>query len=581
MNEQSRDISTRLRPGRLASLALLAALAACAPPDEEMAMNGSTDGTGGTTQGTATSTGTTDTTTTDTDTNGGPVHVSGGVELNGEPEVFSVVRLTHAQWKNAVEDVFGITSSIDDQVDTLYPDPPNGTFDNNEKSLYVGAELWGTLQRVAENVAEVIVSETGTIAGLGGVQDSTAFINKVGKRAFRRPLSAEEITKYQALWDQGATFYASGDNNLDGARLFIEAILQSPGFVYRSESTPVGSRLSGLELATKLSFLLLNTTPSDELLAAAENGELDTDAGLTAIVTEMLETDEAKETLLHFHSELYGLQRYKNMDKNTELFPEFNRDTTPPALQEADSLFFTHIYEEDLGFRDILGSPVAYVNNEIASFYGLTSNSTEMEQVTLDTSRPGFLTRAGFLTYNANLTVPDPIHRGVDINLRMLCRDLTPPPGAIPPLPTPEPGQTNRELVEAHTGQGVCANCHLKIINPLGFAFEGFNAVGGPRPTDQDKPVNTADTYRFSDGEQSFTDAVDLIDILKEHPQTHSCYSARLSEFLLARDVDARDQELVESLFDSSFNGAESIKQLILKTVVDPSFTKAQMGAAQ
>ena len=576
---------------------LLALVAACSPPGaapSESTTSGSvtTSGDGDTSNATTSSTTGTSAGTTAGDTSndtatGGdgdgdtiPGEAPGGVKLNGSPEYYGVVRLTHEQWKNSIQDIFSSSDATGELIDTLYPDPPSGTFSNNEKGLYVGAELWADYQRSVEEIAETVVNDDAAISTLGGLSNATGFIERVGRRAYRRALTSEESTKYQALWAEGATFYASGDAGKDGARIFVRALLQSPQFVYRTETAEHGTRLSGLELAAKLSLLLRNTTPSEELLTAAESGELDTDAGLTSLVTTMLAEDDAKAALLGFHTTLYGLDRYRNIEKSATTFPEFT-ETAKVSLQAADSMFFDAIYSQDGGFRDILTSPLAFVNSDIASAYGLQSNSTELTQVTLDGSRPGFLTRAGFLTYNASLSQSDPIHRGVDINLKMLCKELSPPPGTIPPLPDPIPGQSNRERVEAHTGDAICAQCHKTIINPLGFAFENFDALGHVRTEEAGKPVNTADSYEFNDGIQSFNDSGELIAILADHQQTHSCYSARLTEFLLARDLASLEEALVTTVFESSFTDSASIRQMVLSTILDPMFTHAQAGDAQ
>lgn len=580
--------------GHWGAVSLLALLAACSPPGADGP--GSTTGSSVTTSGDSSTTGsgttaaTTSTTSGDTagsttgdtsgDTGTTPGEAPAGVKLNGTPEYHAIVRLTHEQWSNSIRDILGSANVVGELTDTLYPDAPSGTFSNNEKGLYIGPELWVDYQRSVEEIADNFASDNAAVSALGGLSNPSAFIEKVGRRAYRRALTSEESTKYQALWTEGATFYASGDAGKDGARIFIRALLQSPQFVYRIESAEHGTRLSGLELAAKLSLLLRNTTPSEELLAAAESGALDTDEGLTAAVTDMLAQDDANAALLSFHTTLYGLDRYRNIEKSTTTFPEFS-ETAKVSLQAADSMFFETIYQQDGGFRDILTSPIAFVNSDIAATYDLQSNSTELSQVTLDASRPGFLTRAGFLTYNASLSQSDPIHRGVDINLKMLCKELSPPPGTIPPLPEPIPGQSNRERVEAHTGDAICAQCHKTIINPLGFAFENFDALGHVRTEEAGKPVNTADSYEFNDGIQSFNNASELVAILAEHQQTHSCYSARLAEYVLGRDLASLEEGLVTTVFESSFTDSASIRQMVLSTILDPMFTHAQAGDAQ
>jgi hypothetical protein len=329
---------------------------------------------------------------------------------------------------------------------------------------------------------------------------------------------------------------------------------------------------------TKLSFLLKNTTPSDELLASAEGGALDGSEALSEAALEMISEDTARAVALSFHTELYGLDRYKNIEKNTTTFPNYT-DAIKDTLLEADQKFFNHLFDADGGLREILTSPLAYVNQQTARYYDVQATGTQLTEVMLDESRPGFLTRLGFWAYNATLSHPDPIHRGVDINLRMLCEELEPPMGTIPQLPEPIPNQTNRERVELHTSEVSCAKCHAKIINPLGFAFENFDAMGQARTMDAGKPVDTAATYAFNDGEQTFADSAELINLMAEHEQAHSCYSAMLTQFMLGHDVAGRESSLVTAVHQASYQSDAPLKELMLTIINDPAFNVAQGGA--
>src|SRR5690606_5877924 len=320
-------------------------------------------------------------------------------------------------------------------------------------------------------------------------------------------------------------------------------------------------------------------TPSDDLLAAAEAGDLDTDAGLLTVAEEMLSEREANDALTSFHREMFGVDRYQNIEKDPSRFPDYSGDLKE-VLIESDLLFFRRIFDEGEGVREMYQSNVAYINDETAGYYGVPSPGSELSEVTLEGDRPGILTRIGFLAYNATLAHPDPIHRGVDINTRLLCVKLSPPPGEIPPLPPFEEGQTNRERVEAHTGQGICANCHLEIINPRGYAFENFDAMGQCRSEDNGNSIDTASAYDFSEGLQGFSGAVELAGRLAESQQAHGCYSASLAEFFLTRDLSGLDEELVTAMQQASLGSDMSVRELILLMIQSPLFTNAQ-GAAQ
>lgn len=505
-----------------------------------------------------------------------PVTLPGGLRLAGTPEYHRFVRLTHEQWDNAVRDVFGLPAT-DGWSSGFVPDPPAGKFHNNEKALYVSNTLRTDYQRVAETVAQSVASDPGALARFGTADDPSGFVRSLGRTMFRRPLTADEEARYGSLFSSGKDFYENGDDFADGARIVIETMLQSPHFLYRVELTPAGERLSGFELATKLSFLLRNTTPDAALLDAAEAGELDSDEKLAALASQMLSDSTASAVLEQFHAELFGLRRYSSILKDTSVFPAYSEAFNDIVL-EADRLFFRRMFEGGFGLRGILTSNLAYVDSTTAPIYGVTAFGSGFTEVTLDESRPGFLTRLGFLAYNATMRDPDPIHRGVDINNRLLCVTLSPPPGEIPALPDYVPGQTNRERVTAHTGEGSCAGCHNNVINPLGFALENFDAIGQMRSTDNGKPVDTTGEYNFNDGSKSFDGITELVSLIGDSLQAHGCYAANLTEFVLGHDLASNEATLVTELQDASLDDDLSIQNILLHVIRSPQFAMAQGG---
>lgn len=502
------------------------------------------------------------------------ITLPGGLELEGQPDYYRVVRLTHTQWENSVRDVLQLPETTG-LSSGFIADAKDGKFSNNERALYVSDTLWGDYQRAAEEVAELVATDSARLGALGAADDAEGLIAAVGERAFRRALTADEQADYATLWAQGATFYASGDGFVDGARVFLEALLQSPHFVYRIELSEPGGRLSGAELATKISYLLRDETPSEELLDLAAAGTLDTNAGLVEVISDLLDEEGAALTMEKFHRELFGLDRYSSISKSPATFPDYD-ESLNAVFFDADVKFFSRVYTEAFGLREILLSDVAFVNGATAGFYGLSAQGEELEQVTLDGSRPGFLTRLGFLAYNGTLSDPDPIHRGVDINNRLLCARLVPPPGEIPPLPDPVAGQTNRQRVEAHTGEGFCGNCHGTIINPPGFSLEGFDALGQARTTDNDKPVDTTGTFALGDQLVAFESITDLAPQLAENAVAHSCYVANLTEFALSRDLGSGELPLLTDLQGESHTNNASVKAILLAMLQSAEFTNTR-----
>jgi len=387
-------------------------------------------------------------------------------------------------------------------------------------------------------------------------------------------LAADERDRYQALFAVGPAALGSGNDFADGAELVLEAMLQSPYFVYRTELEDDGAPLNGYEIASKLSFLLRNTTPDDALLDAAASGEFDTVEGITGRARQLLDEPAAAAVVARFHAELFGLDRYAEIAKDPGRFPEYSTSVNPD-LQRAEELFLNDLFQGRHSLSDLLTSTVAFVNAKTAPLYGLASAGNDFEAVDLGAERPGLFTRLGFLAYNGTLRDPDSIHRGVEINRVMLCARLQPPPGVIPALPSIKPGQTNRERVSAHTGVGTCGeSCHGTIINPIGFAFENFDALGQLRDMDNGNPVDTSGEYQFADGLKSFGGAPELMQLLAESPQVHACFAEHLIQFSLGRDLIEDDRALLDKLERSSLSSGTSTKELLLAMVAAPEFSR-------
>ena len=496
------------------------------------------------------------------------------VSLDGTPTRSRLVRLTHAQWEHSVRDVLRLDQDPGLSV-SFAGDPPNGSFSNNERALSMTPNLRLDYQRAAEALSERVARDPAALSRLfSESEDSAAFIAAFGRRVYRRELSADEQARYLALYDLGPSVFASGDARADGAQLVLEAMLQSPHFVYRTELGDDGAPLSGYEIASKLSFLFRNTTPSDELLDAAAAGELDQPDRVVELARQMLDSPDAAEAISRFHGELFGLDRYLSIAKDPNVFPEHD-EAINPVLARAEELFLDRLYREGLGLEELLTSTVAYANEQLAPFYGVEVSGSELQEVDLGPERPGLFTRLGFLAYNGTLRDPDSIHRGVEINRTMMCASLSPPPGIIPALPTVEPGQTNRERVNAHTGPGTCgAGCHTTIINPIGFAFENFDSMGQLRDTDNGKPVDTSSAYSFDEGLIEFDGAPELMALIAASPRAHACYARHLAEFGLGRDIDGQDKAMIDALQRASVLDGESVKDLLMAVVTSPAFSQ-------
>ena len=244
-------------------------------------------------------------------------------------------------------------------------------------------------------------------------------------------------------------------------------------------------------------------------------------------------------------------------------------------MKRSAELFFQSIFDEDLGVREILTSPTAYVDANLAPLYGLSGGfGNGFSRVDLSgQGRYGFLMQLGFLTLFSGEYQPDPIHRGVFVNEHVLCVDVGQPAANIPPLPDVQPGQTNRDRINSVTGPGTCGQaCHATVINPLGFAFENYDPIGSYRSTDNGLPVDASGDYAVSDYSVQFSNASDLTQQLGESDKAHHCYAEHWLSYLYGRLAVRSDDPLLDELAARSKSENLSAKDIVRALVQSESF---------
>lgn len=512
---------------------------------------------------------------------------SGCAELAAPTSRFP--RLSHTQWETTVQDLLRLESPSM-LSSTFPPDAPRGLFDNDGAELSVSGDLRTEYQRAAERLAEQVATDPSALmrilpSDLPASPDTArarAFLEGFGLRAYRRPLTSAELDVYAALFARGPELYPDDDPFVGGVRLSIEAMLQSPHFVYRAELQPAPGAdqpvpLSPYELAARLSYALWGTMPDDDLLEAAASGALDSPEGVGVEVSRMLEDARAEDTLVHYHELLLSVGRYRDITRSSMLFPSFSA-AVPTAMQDEVRLFVRDVFESDGGVRDLYTSRFTYVNEPLAAIYGLSGVSgDEMRRVSLEgTDRAGLLTMGGFLALNSSSIDSDPIHRGVFVNHRVLCAPLPAPPMMVPPLPPEDMSmpRTLRERITMHTGAGTCgASCHGTMINPIGFAFEHFDAIGAYRDRERNGlAIDSADAYAFQGQVREYDDAVELSSIVAEQRMTHACYAEHLLQFVHGRAVVESDQGLLRTLTRASLNDRASLRDLVQLLVTSEAF---------
>ena len=536
----------------------LTALTACADPPKHVARIGSEPTAGANGEGGD-----------GNDASGAPA-----INLTGSPQYYRVVRLTNTQWAQSVQDMLRLPAPSG--LDASFQSPVAGTtdFSNNELVLDVNQRSWADFQTAAEALADQVTASTVTLAKVYNGTDPASFIRTLGRRAYRRPLTAAEVSAYSALFETGSAMSGSKSTFAKGAALVIRALLQSPNFLYRTELSRSGTPLSGYEVAAKLSLWLRGTAPDDQLLDLAP--ELTTAEATAEVASGMLDEPSAVTVMRQFHGELLHFARIGTISKVG--VPSYAASLNA-EYEESSYLFFDKIFSEGLGVKDILTSTTGFVGPGMARLYGLRHSGSGLTEQDLGPDRVGFFSQLPFLTLNGLNGDPDPIHRGASINLDILCAALGPPSAALPPIPPLEQNQTNRERITTLTA-GCGRVCHNQLINPVGFAFEHFDGMGQYRDTENDGLIiDSSGAYRFSDGTKKYSDAGGLMQAMAGSEQAHLCYAKKLASFSLQRDIVESDLPLVTALSSVSRSPDGSVKQVLTELVRNDAFRTHEDGS--
>ncbi len=501
-----------------------------------------------------------------------------------------LVRLTHAQYERSVNELLpGIEQS---PASEFIADPLFAGFDNNADALTVTARLARDYRRAAEALAAEAVATPSILHGaapcVAAAGDELALdeheaeacavelIERFGRRVYRRPLSESQRAAYLEVYRRGPGLYEEGAAFAQGVRLVLETMLQSPRFLYRVElSTGPGGdldgdviALDGYEIATRLSFLLWNSTPDDELLDAAADGALAQPAEIEEHARRLLDDPRAREPVLDFHAQWLGFQRYEGLSKDAALYPEF-AELSAGAMQEETRRFIEHVvFELEEGYAALMTAPISFVNAELAAIYGVThvADPEEFVRVELDADeRAGLLTQLGFLAAHAQPDASSPILRGVFVHRQILCNQLPAPPDDVELDPPMDAGvyETTRERVEAHTSAPYCASCH-GVINPAGFAFEHFDAIGRYRAHEGAAPIDAAASVPVDGGELAFTDHVDFATQLAALEQARRCYLENWFRYAYAREPASADACTLDGLHARAEQRDYNVKELLV-----------------
>jgi hypothetical protein len=503
-----------------------------------------------------------------------------GFPVFGATTAFQLRRLTTEQYTTSAQTLLGVSTSGMPPIEEV--SPVGGFSAIGAASGSVSGMGVAQFENAARFLAHAAFASDATKAKLvpctpTGVADTKclgSFVTTFGPRAFRRPLTTDEITRYTAAVTQAAQ--SLGDA-WQGLEAITSAFLQSPNFIYMAEigaPDPANAgrlRFTSYEMASRLSYFLTNNTPDDALLAAAAADGLVTPAGVQAQATRLLALPAAHTAVGSFFRALLALDNLDTLTRPVELFPKYTPTIGAAMKQETLSVVDDLVFASDGDYRHLFDQTDTFVNAELAGLYGVPAPpGTGFARVTLPASahRAGLLGQAGVLAARDHADGTSPTRRGLFVLTRLICQNLPLAPPANLTIPPPPTGMlTARQRLSQHASNAVCAACHQQT-DPVGLALEHFDAMGVWRDTDHGMPIDDSGAY----GGQSFQGEIGLGAMLRDHPALEPCLVQALYGVGVGHLATEFDRATFTSLVhDFGANGAR-VRGLLSSIIASDGF---------
>lgn len=464
--------------------------------------------------------------------------------------------------------------------------------DDDTSGYEVGARVSPLLAEqyvdAAESLAEQAVATRFDalldcdVAAMGEDACARQLISRFGMRAFRRPLEADEAERLFALYQVGRAY-----DFRTGIQVVIQGVLSAPSFLYHVESAPDPAARPGdtvalddFAVASRLSFFLWGSIPDDTLLEAAGAGELSEPAGLEAQARRMLEDERAIAGVRDFARQWLHLDVLEGARRDAERYPDFEADTGHRLRASVERYVEDAFLTEGGDVDTLLLGTHAYVDGPLARSYGIDGvEGDDLQRVELDPSqRAGLLTQPGLLTVLSKPNQSDPIHRGLFVRTRLLCQQLPPPPDDIAVVaPDPAPGLSTRERFAEHSQNERCRGCH-QLMDPIGFGFEHYDAMGRWRELDEGATVDaTGEVLATVDADGAFYGVPELAGLLAGSQQVRECVAMQLFRYAMGRTETEWDLCSVQRLQEDFHASGYDLRALMIAVVQSDAFRHQQV----
>jgi hypothetical protein len=496
-------------------------------------------------------------------------------------------RLTSSQYVNTLQATFG--HSVDPATLPLDGVHDDGVtrFDTHADSLLVNDRLAGLYRDNATAAAQTVVNGLGStphacaVSATSSADCARAFATAYASRAYRRAPTTDELNRL-------VTFYTS-QKQVHGApvaaRMVLEALLQSPQLVYRSElgEGSSGDRvpLTQAELASELSYFLTDSPPDALLTTAVGRGELTDRAKVKEHALRLLQSPSARPKLQSFFQAYFTLNDLVSgaKPKNPTLFPDFTPTLIQALVQETMTFVDKGVFELGESLEGLFSASYSYQNATVAKHVGLTSSATDFARVTLPPERIGVLSHASVLSALSGQSSTSPIHRGIFFLQTLLCRKLPTPPANASSMsarlsdPNNPQGTQREQWTYFQANAPECASCHV-TFQPMGLGLESFDPVGRFRTSEYGKTIDThVTTAGLGTGlDGNYDQSLELANAVVGSPVGHECFVRQMATFGLGRTVGVEEACRIHAVAQR-FDGAKlNIKDLIVELTQEDGF---------
>ena len=513
--------------------------------------------------------------------------------------VVAMYRLSEDQYLRTIADIFGADIEVSGRFEPgirenglLAVGAGDATISSTGLEIYSGMAETVAKQVLDKSHRNLFVPCQPTKPFDSGCAEK--FIQNIGERLFRRPLTEAETAGYLEIAQKSSEtigdFYVGLGNTL-------ATMLDDPNFLFRVEYADKArrrgqSRLDAYSKASRLSYWLWNSTPDEDLLEAAKTGKLNTEAGLTAEVDRMLASPKLEGGVRAFFSDMLGFDAFETVSKDAQLFPKYTSDISRQTQEQTLRTIVDELLVQQGDYRELFTTRKTFLTRQLGALYNVPvvvhrengiPGDVWVEHVYAEGDpRIGLLAHASLTALHSHSGRTSPTLRGKAIRELLLCQKVPAPPGNVDfsllqdkEAAAQENLVTLRDKLTAHSREPMCAGCH-KITDPIGLTLERFDGGGSYRNLDNNVPIDSSGEYNGT----KVSGAASLGAALAKDPAVSNCFVNKAYSYASGRNSAAQSRSLVTSLEKRFAEEGFRLVPLLREIALSPDFFSASGTAA-